>query len=150
MNSSFKFTILCKKNLAGFSSECAGELERNTLWSCPIGIWAELSHDRNICWAVYHGGSLLTDISTKKRKEYDFCWSHFHNIFLMMSSNYGASLSLQGFLNLKMKAWLRNFMTLSVAIIRSCCHLWFFWCWETDYYFLGMFLISTLCCIFFV
>ena len=39
--------------------------------------------------------------------------------FLMMSSNCGASLSLQGFLNLKMKAWLRNFMTRSVAIIPS-------------------------------
>ena len=39
--------------------------------------------------------------------------------FLMMSSNCGVSLSLQGFLNLKMKAQIRNFMTRSVAIIPS-------------------------------
>ena len=39
--------------------------------------------------------------------------------FLMMSSNCGVLLSLQGFINLKMKAWLPNFMTLFVAIIPS-------------------------------
>ncbi|KAG5537427.1 hypothetical protein RHGRI_024752 [Rhododendron griersonianum] len=72
--------------------KCVRQLELKAFCNCFACIWPKFYNNGDICWAICDAGTQLSDLTR---------------------------FNFQGFLNLRLKPWIRNFLTRCLAIVPS-------------------------------
>jgi len=91
------------------TQECLGQMEFKTICNCFTCLRSKFYHNRNICRAIRHAGLMFFLLFFLSLKGVPVSTFHFTLI----------SILFQGFLDLRLKSWIRNLLTRCLAIVPS-------------------------------
>jgi len=97
--------------LCGPHSECLGQMEFKTICSCFTCLRSKFYHNRNICRPIRHAGMMFFFSFSVLLALKGVPTSTFHFTLIC--------ISFQGFLDLRLKSWIRNLLTRCLAIVPS-------------------------------